>query len=294
MAALSLSALTITGHEPTTKFLFTENTADQQVEPDVQHPRLTSCTTILDLSPETLLDVFEHLFTTAPRSTLRSPYNPCHRRGAGGPADIMPIVLVDTMPLVICKKMHNEAISAFYSSHTFHHSLKTTDYLLNLTVHQDKYRPLMKHISADVKLVRLQRTTNEIKMAKRLQHLQQDCHNIRTFTLHIIVSKYSHLDFLEMTGNPNQHIVEVLRSMQPRLDRFSIVTFGPPQAMSQLQSAIAPCKPWLTDSFSEWPYLTITDWEYMILGIRPRTRLSEDRIRAWHTYGNSAKRALEE
>lgn len=207
--------------------------SNPQADSKVERAGQANCFALLDLPLEIRINIFEHLFTTAPRTTLCSIYM-SDRRNESGVMTGRREVLANTSPLVICKKTQDETILAFYKSHVFHFCLTTPDSIYRLYLSRQKYLRVITNIRLQLRIFPGDPCDIKWKVSKRLKYFQEQCPNLRTLTLHVLATRYSvsRLDYL--IGIPEREFVDTLRSMQPKLDRMSIVTIGLPIFIRQL------------------------------------------------------------
>lgn len=132
--------------------------------------------------------------------------------------------MIDTSPLIICKIFQKEAVIAFHNCYTFHYSTRRID---DPPPQFETLFPLIQHLSIDYTR-KYPRSGNpkgaDAHIAKHLQIVRERSSRLRTLSLHILANEDTNQEYQSVLGKSATAVI--LRSMQPKLGRLGILTFG--------------------------------------------------------------------
>lgn len=204
--------------------------------------------TFIGVPTEIRLTIYKHLFAPTSNQPLRR-LGDIQEHHSSFNISILRINL----------KIHNEALPEFYASHTFHYTLISNGEVENCI--NTAYLPLVKHISLDT-VCHSNQAGDEI-LATHLQILTKSCTALKTLTLHFLpkVASYGALNSAvsHLSSKWATKTIPILRTLQPRLHRLSIITLGSTRSLAWFRSEINNNKKrWGAEKHEYWPKMSLS------------------------------------
>lgn len=160
----------------------------------------------------------------------------------------------DTAILRTSPTVYNEAIPEFYASHVFHYTVRPYGPPSQGGIKQS-HLSLLQHISMDT--TSYSNEHNDVVLANALQLVLENCGALKTLTLHLLVSP-SNLPY-QISPPWASLTAPLLRTLQPRLDRLSVVTLGKTKSLAWLCAEIDDnADAWVSERLSHWPKMSLS------------------------------------
>ena len=231
----------------------------------VQHPA-----GLFRLPPELRAAVYKALSSSNRKLTLRRPQDAKFRHAH--------ITLFDNSILATCKTIHAEALPLFYASQTFHYCAELNG-LLRQPAIPEAHLALAKHVSIEATVNSQSATKLDAVIAAHVQTIIRYCVRLSSFTLHVIPaaepgsfnSSIRSLSLLPTTFSEGIAATQ-LKTLRPRLDRLSVVTFGGWDTLHHLREAIAEDKQWVegVKCWKSWHGLQLTAAQLEAISVKQR------------------------
>lgn len=224
---------------------------------------------LFTLPPEVRLAIYEFSFTGGKECTLRRLHEL--------PPQTWTIAykVFNNAILRTCKTIHAEALPLFYASHTFHYPAELDGVFQRPNI-TEAYLGWMKHLSISVTVTPYSRANLDAIVARHVQTMIEHCAKLSSFTLHVVPSS-------EATDPPMFSLLPIprtlkkgaaadaLKTLRPRLNRLSIVTFGDWDTLHHIRQAIADDEQWAEgDKCYAWPGLSLTNAQKTAVSVRQR------------------------
>lgn len=195
--------------------------------------------TFLSLPGEVRNDIYDLALTTSGQKTFRSSSELHYQKDLSGKEQVVPVTLTDVGLLTVSKQVGREAASIFYGQHIFHYSIKRRG-TREPPAHFFKQITAIKHLSISYtatypRSIKAQRIDKIV--AQHIQFITENCTQLSTLNFHILAN--------QMEGNGFESPLEAgqtsekLCSLYPRLERLTLISFGPFNALAKFRNSIS-------------------------------------------------------
>ena len=224
----------------------------------------------MDLAPELRLLVYEIALSDPESVILRSPKVLAvrkNRRGWRMPSKPPTVRKIDI--LLLSRRVFTEAMPIFYAVNRFHYTiLPTVPSVQGVLRHFMMHLHLMQHVSIDYMLHTSASDVSEVDrlVSTRVRSVIDGCPRLRTFTLHLL-TYFKNEDLQEGLPASSRTAVELskfasrFKDSSDGLRWVAIVAHGASDALAALRYSIAPANEWLVLRASEWPDISIDEYQ---------------------------------
>ena len=170
--------------------------------------------------------------------------------------------------LLANKQTHGEALAEFYALHTFHYSLDKYDSIWHGFMPK-RCLSLLKHISMDLAWY-ADGGRGDREIARHLDSLVKRCPDLKSLTLHLLPAPTrpgSESWLVEkMSLNWAKATTPILYTLRLKLDRLSVVTFGPTDGLAEMRKEINDGEnAWVCEEHRHWPALNLAIHQQRLL-----------------------------
>lgn len=196
-------------------------------------------TTFLSLPGEIRNAIYELALTASKQRTLRPRHELEYREDWFGGIKKAFVTIIDTSLLGVNRQVSWEASEVFYGYHNFHYSIKRRG-VKEPPARLVKHLAVIRHLSVSYtasypRSIRAQRIDNVI--AQHIDYITNNCTQLCTLNFHILANQREEEEFRSILKAG--HTSRKLRLLSPRLQRLSIVTFGPSDALVEFREGIS-------------------------------------------------------
>lgn len=196
-------------------------------------------TTFLSLPGEIRNGVYKLALTTSKQNILRPKHELEYRENQFRRTERAIVTLIDTSLLGVNKQIGREAASVFYGHHNFHYSIERRG-AKEPPARLVKYIAIIRHLSVSYtasypRSNRAEGIDNVI--AQHIEYITEKCTQLCTLNFHILANQLENEAFESVLKAGDTS--EKLRLLFPRLQRLSVVTFGPSEALKEFREGIS-------------------------------------------------------
>ena len=166
--------------------------------------------------------------------------------------------------LLMNKQTHREVLAEFYALHTLHFSLDQYNLIWRGFIPK-RYLPLLKHISVDI-VWHADDVKIDQKIAKHLDVLVKRCPALKSLTLHLLPAlvkgSTGSWPVRQLSLGWAKETTPMLYTLRLRLDRLSIVAFGPTDSLAGMRKEINDKKnAWVCEEHHHWPAVSLAMYQ---------------------------------